>query len=110
MDTSSPMNSLLTLISFAAHDLDKLDALWDSAPFLKSMFGNDLARAKTDLANNKDYIYIADYYSGGIVPKDAKEGMIVPIILKLKGTVTPYAKMEFINKGGQWLPVSATQL
>jgi hypothetical protein len=109
-DTTTPINSLLTLVSFLAHDLDKLDILWDSAPFLKTMFGNDMAKAKTDLAINKDYIYIADYYGGGIIPKDAKEGTVVPIILKLKGTVAPYAKIEFVNHGGQWMPISMTQL
>ena len=110
MDTSTPMNSLLTLVSFLVHDLDKLDAAWDSTPFLKALFGDDKAKAKNDLAVNKDYVYIADYYSGGIIPKDAKEGTIVPITLKLKGAIMPYVKMEFVYKGGQWLPISSFQL
>lgn len=109
-DTSTPMNSMLTLMSFAAHDLDNLDALWDSAPFLKTAFGNDLARAKAELTQNRDFLYIVDYYSGGTVPEDAKEGTIVSIMLKLKGTIAPYAKLEFMKSGEQWMPVSIAQI
>jgi hypothetical protein len=110
MDTSSPMNSLLTLASFVYNDMDKLDTLWDTLPFLKSLFGDDLTKAKADLARDRDYIHIADYYDGGMIPKDAKEGTMVPITLKLKGTITPYLKMELVYRGGQWLPISAYQL
>lgn len=101
-DASSPMNSLLSAISFAVHDLDKLDTFGDSIPFIKALFGNDMAAAKTGLMQVKDGLHMAEYHSGGIIPADSKTGTVVPIVLKLKGSVTPYMFVEFTKEGEQW--------
>jgi hypothetical protein len=107
-DASTPMNSALSAISFIVHDLDKFDTIGNSVPFIKALFGNDMTTAKIGLTQARDGLHMVEYHSGGAIPADSKNGTIVPIVLKLKGTVTPYMVVEFTKQGEQWFLTNST--
>jgi hypothetical protein len=107
-DASTPMNSALSAISFIVHDLDKLDTLGNSVPFIKALFGNDMTAAKIGLTQAREGLHMVEFHSGGVIPADSKNGTIVPIVLKLKGTVTPYMVVEFTKEGEQWFLTNST--
>ena len=104
-DLSTPMNSLLSVVSFIMHDLDKIERLGDSVNlFIKKTFGGDLEYSIGQFAQYRKQVSHAEIHSCSSVPDEPKQGETAWIKLKHKGTFNPAGTLEFAYMGnGQWL-------
>ncbi|MFC1763989.1 hypothetical protein ACFL6U_18180 [Planctomycetota bacterium] len=104
VDLSTPMNSLLSVISFIKHDLDKMEALGGILGlFIKNIYGGDLGYAKGQFAEAKKSLTHYQVYSYSSLPEAPKQGETAWVKLNHRGTFKPIT-VEFAHMGsGQWL-------
>jgi len=104
-DLSTPMNSLLSVVSLIKHDLDKIETLGGAVnQFIKKAFGGDLEYAIGQFTQYKKSVSHGEVHSYSSLPDEPKQGETAWIKLKHKGTFKPAGTLEFAYMGsGQWL-------